>query len=137
MNAQVKKVLDTLPSYMVAEWALSALINGDYTGIIPIDAPESTGEAAMVAQFDEDVVQGRSIIVDEAITEKEYGLNVVLTSIYPEADIAALKAKGIPAVQCPAQTKGITCKECRLCSETGNPWYSLKSTVRAKERPLG
>lgn len=54
--------------------------------------------------------------VDEAITEKEYGLNVVLTSIYPEADIAALKAKGIPAVQCPAQTKGITCKECRLCS---------------------
>lgn len=33
-----------------------------------------------------------------------------------EADIAALKAKGIPAVQCPAQTKGITCKECRLCS---------------------
>ena len=45
--------------------------------------------------------------VDEAITEKEYGLNVVLTSIYP---------KGIPAVQCPAQTKGITCKECRLCS---------------------
>lgn len=64
MNAQVKKVLDTLPSYMVAEWALPALIN-DYTGIIPMDAPESTGEAAMVAQFDEDVVQGRSIIVDE------------------------------------------------------------------------
>lgn len=54
--------------------------------------------------------------VDEVITEKEYGLNVVLTSIYPEADIAALKAKGIPAVQCTAQTKGITCKECRLCS---------------------
>lgn len=116
MNAQVKKVLDTLPSYRVAEWALPALINGDYTGIIPLEAPESTGEAAMVAQFDEDVVQGRSIIVDEAITEKEYGLNVVLTSINPEADIAALKAKGIPAVQCPAQTKGITCKECRLCS---------------------
>ena len=65
MNAQVKKVLDTLPSYMVAEWALPALINGDYTGIIPMDAPESCGEVAMVAQFDEDVVQGRSIIVDE------------------------------------------------------------------------
>lgn len=65
MNAQVKKVLDTLPSYMVAEWALPALINGDYMGIIPLGAPESTGEAAMVAQFDEDVVQGRSIIVDE------------------------------------------------------------------------
>lgn len=113
MNAQVKKVLDTLPSYMVAEWALPALINGDYTGIIPLDAPESTGEASMVAQFDDDdVVQGRSIIVDE----EEDGLNVVLTSINPEADIAALKAKGIPAVQCPAQTKGITCKECRLCS---------------------
>lgn len=65
MNAQVRKVLDTLPSYMVAEWALPALINGDYTCIIPMDAPERTGEAAMVAQFDEDVVQGRSIIVDE------------------------------------------------------------------------
>lgn len=65
MNAQVKKVLDTLPSYMVAEWALPALINGDYTGIIPMDSPESCGEATMVAQFDEDVVQGRSIIVDE------------------------------------------------------------------------
>lgn len=65
MNAQFKKVLDTLPSYMVAEWSLPALINGDYTGIIPMDAPESCGEAAMVAQFDEEVVQGRSIIVDE------------------------------------------------------------------------
>lgn len=65
MNAQVKRVLDTLPSYMVAEWALPALINGDYTGIIPMDAPESCGEVAMVAQFDEEVVQGRSIIVDE------------------------------------------------------------------------
>ena len=54
--------------------------------------------------------------VDEVVTTKEYGLNVVLTSINPEEDIAALKAKGIPAVQCPAQTKGITCKECRLCS---------------------
>ena len=65
MNAQVKMVLDTLPSYMIAEWALPALINGDYTGLIPMDAPESTGEAAMVAQFDETVVDGRSIIVDE------------------------------------------------------------------------
>lgn len=53
MNAQVCKLLDACPSYMVAEWALSALINGDYTGIIPLDAPESCGEAAMVAQFDE------------------------------------------------------------------------------------
>ena len=65
MNAQVKKVLDALPSYMIAEWALPALINGDYTGIIPMDAPESCGEVAMVAQFDDDVVCGRSIIVDE------------------------------------------------------------------------
>lgn len=32
--------------------------NGDYTGIIPLDAPESCGEAVMVAQFDENVVQG-------------------------------------------------------------------------------
>lgn len=54
--------------------------------------------------------------VDEVVTTKEYGLNAVLTSINPEEDIAALKAKGIPAVQCPAQTKGLTCKECRICS---------------------
>lgn len=65
MNEKIRKLLDTLPSYMVAEWSLPALINGDYTGIIPTDAPESCGDAAMVAQFDEDVVQGRSIIVDE------------------------------------------------------------------------
>lgn len=43
MNAQVRKVLDTLPSYMVAEWALPALLNGDYTGIIPLDAPRVAG----------------------------------------------------------------------------------------------
>lgn len=65
MNAQVKKILDTLPSYMVAEWALPALINGDYTGIIPMDAPESCGEASLVSQFAETVVDGRAIIVDE------------------------------------------------------------------------
>lgn len=65
MNENIRKLLDASPSYMVAEWALPALINGDYTGIIPMDAPESTGEDTMVAQFDEDVVQGRSIIVDE------------------------------------------------------------------------
>ena len=63
MNAQVVK--NTLPSYMVAEWALPALIDGDYTGIIPLDAPESCGEVTMVAQFDNDVVCGRDIIVDK------------------------------------------------------------------------
>lgn len=65
MNAQVKKMMGACPSYMIAEWALPALINGDYTGIIPRDAPESCGEVAMVAQFDEEVVCGRAIIVDE------------------------------------------------------------------------
>ena len=65
MNTQVRKMMDTLPSYMIAEWALPALINGDYTGIIPLDAPESAGEATMVAQFDEEIVCGRAIIVDE------------------------------------------------------------------------
>lgn len=65
MNAQVRKMMDECPSYMVAEWALPALINGDYTGIIPMDAPESCGEVTMVAQFEETVVGGRAIIVDE------------------------------------------------------------------------
>lgn len=27
MNAQVKKMMDACPSYMIAEWALPALIN--------------------------------------------------------------------------------------------------------------
>lgn len=65
MNVQIRKMMDACPSYMVSTWSLPALINGDYTGIIPLDAPDSTGEAAMVAQFDETVVDGRSIIVDE------------------------------------------------------------------------
>ena len=59
MNEYIRKIVDTLPSYMVAEWALSALINGDYTGI------DSCDDTNMVVQFDEDVVKGRSIIVDE------------------------------------------------------------------------
>ena len=62
MNEYIRKIVDTLPSYMVAEWALPALINGDYTGM---DGHDSCDDAAMVAQFDEDVVKGRSIIVEE------------------------------------------------------------------------
>lgn len=65
MNAQIRKMMDACPSYMVAEWALPALIDGDYTGIIPLDAPDSCGEVTMVAQFDEEVVCGRDIIVDK------------------------------------------------------------------------
>ena len=59
MNAQVRKLLEACPSYMVAEWTLPALINGDYTGI------DSCNDVAMIAKFDEDVVKGRSIIVDD------------------------------------------------------------------------
>lgn len=76
MNTQVRKLLDTCPSYMVAEWSLPALINGDYTGIIPLDAPESCGEAAMVAKFDEEIVCGHTIIVDE---EEDGTINPVFT----------------------------------------------------------
>lgn len=65
MNVHIRKMMDACPSYMIAEWALPALINGDYTGIIPLEAPESIGEVAMVAQFAETVVDGRAIIVDE------------------------------------------------------------------------
>lgn len=65
MNEKIRRLLGACPTYVVAEWALPALINGDYTGIISMDAPESCGEATMVAQFDEEIVQGRSIIVDE------------------------------------------------------------------------
>lgn len=65
MNVHIRKMMDACPSYMIAEWALPALINGDYTGIPDPEDPDSCGEAAMVAQFDETVVDGRSIIVDE------------------------------------------------------------------------
>lgn len=76
MNAQVRKVLDTFPSYMVAEWSLPALINGDYMGIIPMDAPESCGEVAMVAQFDEEIVCGS--LERGCICSNLYGLRVYL-----------------------------------------------------------
>ena len=59
MNEYIRKIVDTLPSYMVAEWALPALINGDYTGI------DSCDDINMVVQFDENIVKGRSIIVDD------------------------------------------------------------------------
>ena len=59
MNEYIRKIVDTLPSYMVAEWALPALINGDYTGI------DNCNDVTMIEQFDEDVVKGRSIIVEE------------------------------------------------------------------------
>ena len=65
MNAQIRKLLDACPSYMVAEWALPALLNGDYTLVLDPEDPDSCGEASLVSQFDETVVDGRSIIVDE------------------------------------------------------------------------
>lgn len=217
---------------MVTEWTLSALINGDYMGIIPLDAlrvaeradDESdkrfigcqddladaltgalwldkedrnevlfrhniAGDMAVVGTDKFDLASYLSIVsaimtanyrlkvagsskhikaftythcdydfydrgsmrlmqdymlvniscetVDEAITEKEYGLNVVLTSINPEEDIAALKAKGIPAVQCPHRPRESPARSVVFAPETGNPWYSLKPTARAKERPVG
>lgn len=65
MNENIRRLLDTLPSYMVAEWALPALINGDYTSILDPEDPDSCGEASLVSQFEETVVDGRAIIVDE------------------------------------------------------------------------
>ena len=62
---KIHSLLDTLPSYTIAEWALPALINGDYTGILDPEDPDSCGEASLVSQFDETVVEGRAIIVDE------------------------------------------------------------------------
>lgn len=65
MNAQVRNMMDACPSYIVAEWALPALINGDYTGILDPEDSDSCGEASLVSQFAETVVDGRAIIVDE------------------------------------------------------------------------
>lgn len=45
------------------------------------------------------------------------GLPAVMACIDPDAAKAALKAKGLKAVQCPAQTHdGINCEKCRLCA---------------------
>ena len=65
MNEKIRKLLDACPSYMVAEWALPALINGDYTGILDPEDPDSCSEASLVSQFEETIVDGRAIIVDE------------------------------------------------------------------------
>lgn len=55
--------------------------------------------------------------IPEVIQAKSLGINTVITSVSPDETKRALKASGIPSVQCPAQTHaGRNCKECRLCS---------------------
>lgn len=55
--------------------------------------------------------------VSEVMQAKALGINTVITSVNPDETKKALKASGIPSVQCPAQTHaGRNCDECRLCS---------------------
>lgn len=55
--------------------------------------------------------------IHEVMQAKALGINTVITSVSPDETKRALKASGIPSVQCPAQTHaGRNCDECRLCS---------------------
>ena len=71
-----------------------------------------------------DAVRAAHIVVNVSCeTPKECtaavsrGLPAVMSCVDPAAAKAALKAKGLKAVQCPAQLHdGINCEKCRLCA---------------------
>lgn len=116
----------------------------------------------MVAQFDEDVVQGRSIIVDEEedgtinpVFAKDeitgtftecgcYAKNTHTAKVWERADnrednrfIGSLRPsrlKESPQFSAPHRLRESPARSVVFAPETGNPWYSLKSTARAKER---
>lgn len=55
--------------------------------------------------------------VGEVMKANELGCDAVITSIDPKKTIEDLKAVGIKAVQCPAQTHAnVSCESCKLCS---------------------
>lgn len=55
--------------------------------------------------------------VSEVMKATELGCDTVITSINPEETIRDLKAVGIKAIQCPAQTHdNVSCESCKLCS---------------------
>lgn len=55
--------------------------------------------------------------VGEVMKANELGCDTVITSIDPKETIKNLKAVGIKAVQCPAQTRNnVSCESCKLCS---------------------
>ena len=55
--------------------------------------------------------------VVEVMKATGLGCEAVITSINPEDTIKNLKAEGIKAVQCPAQThNNVSCESCKLCS---------------------
>lgn len=70
-----------------------------------------------------DVVRAASVVVSVSCeTPKECeaavsrGLPAVMACVDPDAAKAALKAKGIKAIQCPAQARDTNCEKCRLCA---------------------
>lgn len=57
--------------------------------------------------------------VGEVMKANGLGCETVITSINPEDTIRDLKAVGIKAVQCPAQTHDdVSCESCKLCSRS-------------------
>lgn len=55
--------------------------------------------------------------IEEVKEVKIAGCNAVMTSINPNETVKALKAEGLKALQCPAQTTdSMNCKRCKLCA---------------------
>lgn len=55
--------------------------------------------------------------VEEVKEAKALDCDAVLASADVDASVEALKAEGLKAIQCPAQTKeGVSCETCKLCS---------------------
>lgn len=55
--------------------------------------------------------------VEEVKEVKLMDCNAVVTSINPQETVKSLKAEGLKALQCPAQTiEGMDCKKCKLCA---------------------
>lgn len=75
---------------------------------------------------------------------KEVGAHMVL---YPESGMKVIE-KALAPIESPEdirwdflsallRPRESPARSVVFAPETGNPWYSLKSTVRAKERPVG
>lgn len=62
------------------------------------------------------VINASCETVEETFNAVSMGLPAVLTTFDVDSDIKALKDLGVKSFQCPAQTKGKTCAECKLCA---------------------
>lgn len=71
--------------------------------------------AALISAADI-VINASCETVAECKNAAPYGVPAVMACADPDAAKAALKAGGLNAVQCPAQTHDTNCDKCRLCA---------------------